>query len=294
MMFLLRRTIPSFIQSNRRLIVVERVHQPRRFPDGTPKELMERLTAQERLEKHQTYRILQEEDESRDVPVLLLANVEGIGRKGSVISLSEDVARQKILLPQLGIYPTEEALSKYKDILIDEKVTPLESSEFSLETHKLLSRTCIGVRMSGQNPWTLTTKHISSSFLLYGFIVPPDVISIPREIAGPNRELLEDKEFYVTVKINGFETAHVRCVLKHTSLGMNNLVFPFGFQYKFREPIFEEDRELLISLPREPFTQKAKETAELEDEYVKYMEWYDKREKRLYKENINNVESSFK
>ncbi|QQP35381.1 39S ribosomal protein L9_ mitochondrial, partial [Caligus rogercresseyi] len=124
----------------------------------------------------------------------------------------------------------------------------------------------------------LKPKHVSSSaFLLHGFVVPPEVISIPREIAGPNREGLEDKEFYVTLQINNFEVIHVRCVLKHTSLGLNNLAFPFGFQHRFREPIFEEDREIL----------SAKEMAELEEDYLKYMQWYEEREKRLYRQYKN-------
>nr|ACO14601.1 39S ribosomal protein L9, mitochondrial precursor [Caligus clemensi] len=282
--FLFRRSVGVYRPLQRRsLVVVERVHEPPRFPEGTPRALMEKTTWEARLEKHQTYRILQEEDEEREVSVLLLTDIEGVGIKGSIVSLPEDLARQRVLLPRLGVYSNEDNRMKHKDILIDEEKTQLQSSDTAKKTHQLLSQTCLGVRMSGHNPWTLKPKHISAAFLLQGFVVPVESITIPKEIAGPNRESLEDNEFFVRININNLEEAFVRCVLKHTSIGMNNLTFPYGFQYKFREPIFEEDRKFLLSLPREPFTQKAKEMAEFEEEYIKYQEWYEQREKKMYR-----------
>lgn len=59
----------------------------------------------------------------------------------------------------------------------------------------------LNVVMNKEIPWTLEPWHIRTMFRKIGFIVPDEAITMPPQpISGPDMNL-ENKEFYVTVKV---------------------------------------------------------------------------------------------
>lgn len=55
--------------------------------------------------------------------------------------------------------------------------------------------------MNRENPWVLKPWHIKVSFRKCGYNVPEEAIIMPpKEIKGPDMNL-QNKEFYVTVKV---------------------------------------------------------------------------------------------
>lgn len=64
-----------------------------------------------------------------------------------------------------------------------------------------LSRLVLQITMNKHEPWTLEPWHVSTSFRKAGFVVPEHAIKMPtQQIKGPDLSL-QDKEFYVTVKV---------------------------------------------------------------------------------------------
>lgn len=52
-----------------------------------------------------------------NIDVVLTSYVEGIGRKGEVVSVKPNVAYDKLLLPGLAVYHTPENVEKYSKFL---------------------------------------------------------------------------------------------------------------------------------------------------------------------------------
>lgn len=51
-----------------------------------------------------------------NLEVVLTSFVDGIGKKGDVVSLKESVAYNKLLLPGLAVYKTPENIAKYANL----------------------------------------------------------------------------------------------------------------------------------------------------------------------------------
>lgn len=76
-----------------------------------------------------------------NMEVILKTYVEGIGRKGEVVSVSPQVAYNKLLLPELATYVTPAAIEKYTKEAADE-VEDQPSSQFS----KRVRSTCVTLK----------------------------------------------------------------------------------------------------------------------------------------------------
>ncbi|XP_078051589.1 mitochondrial ribosomal protein L9 [Augochlora pura] len=185
------------------------------------------------------------------IDVILIDNINGVGLKGQRISVPSNKAYNNLLLPKLAVYATPENIEKYLITSVNIEDINTHSSELVERTLNLLSQFYLQIRMSRHVPWTIEKWHVRASFRRAGIIVPEDTITMPeKKICGPDLSI-ENKEFYITVKINNKEEVKVRCKVFHwsndpkeeTSLNSNEWILS-------NEAIFPEDQPVLDSLPK--------------------------------------------
>ena len=191
----------------------------------------------------------------KQVDLVLLDNVKHIGTKGQKVTVGPIKAYHSLLLPKLAVYATPENIKEY--IIDDEakKDMNIQSSEFVDKTLSELSQHYLSVQMSAYTPWTIEKWHLKASFRKEGIIVPEDAMTIPEKaISGPDLSI-ENKEFYVTVKINNCEEVKVRCKIHHWPSDVNDQADTQGDIPFWDLPsiaIFPEDQPILDSLPKHP------------------------------------------
>lgn len=221
--------------------------------------------------RHFIYELIKDTnlEKKKPIEVILTTFVDGYGNPGKRVSVPPFVAYNKLLLPGFAVYPTPENIEKYCNKGRDMNELYCSSSTVQ-RTLNVLSTLNLGVKMSKDNPWTLETWHIRTSFRRIGIYVPDEAITMPaKAISGPDMSI-QGKEFYVTITINKTETVKVRCTLHHYTTDINNMVILEEEHWlKPGEPIFEEDRAVLDSMPRHRLIQKAQEKQrELESAYA--------------------------
>lgn len=142
--------------------------------------------------------------------------MDGIGNKGDVVSLKQNVAYNKLILNNLAVYKTPEAILKYAQ-KETEKVEKVHSSPFAQRTVNMLNLLNLAVVMNKNENWTIEKWHIKASLRKTGFHAPINTITLPAEpITGPDLKK-ENKEFTVKVTVNNLETAFVKCRIHHWS-----------------------------------------------------------------------------
>lgn len=196
----------------------------------------------------------------KKVEVILKTFVEGVGSKGDVILAKSNFAYNKLLLPGLAVYKTEENIAKYAPK--DEGKSEVEhsspfaqrvSSQFyffirilnyvlAFQTVNMLERLNLSVVMNKDHPWVIEPWHIKASLRKAGYICQEECITIPKEpIEGPDMNK-EGKEFYCTVTINNLEKARVKCRIHHWSTEPSDrLPYVFEFWKLPSEPLFGEE-----------------------------------------------------
>ncbi|XP_050675381.1 39S ribosomal protein L9, mitochondrial [Leptidea sinapis] len=202
--------------------------------------------------RHFVYELVEDTNvkKQQDMKVILSQFVDGVGNVGDVVSLRPNTAYRKFLLPGLAVYATPENLEKYKSDENKPKVEKSYSSPYVPRTIGCLSRLVLQISMSKTTPWKLEPWHIRTSFRKVGFVVPEETITMPpQEIQGPDLSL-QEKEFYVTVKINNREDVNVRCRIYHwATTALEKLPWVAFHWKKPLEPLFPEQAEILEKLP---------------------------------------------
>ncbi|XP_076656906.1 mitochondrial ribosomal protein L9 [Halictus rubicundus] len=184
------------------------------------------------------------------VDLILLDNVEGVGLKGQQVSMASEKAYENLLLPKLAVYATPENTEKYLVDLSNQN-TGGKDLQILTRTVNLLSQLYLQIQMSMHMPWTIEKWHIRASFRKNGIIVPEDAITMPeKEISGPDLSI-ENKEFYVNVKINDHRDVKVRCKISHWTANPIEKISPDVCVWELPNiAIFPEDQPVLDSLPK--------------------------------------------
>ncbi|CAK1550544.1 unnamed protein product [Leptosia nina] len=201
--------------------------------------------------KHFVYDLVEDSNLAKkpDLKVVLNQFVDGVGNTGDILSLRPNIAYKEFLLPGLAVYATPENMQKYKPEENKIKETTEYSSPYVQRTMGCLSRIVLQITMSKTTPWKLEPWHIRTSFRKAGFVVPEDAITMPsKEITGPDLSL-QEKEFYITVKINNKEEVNVRCRIHHWATGLERLPWDEFHWKKPLEPLFPEQAEILEKIP---------------------------------------------
>lgn len=223
----------------------------RRFPPPLHKKYQHRAKL---THKHFIYDLVVDTNvqKQKKIDLVLLETVNNIGEKGERVSVPYVRAYEALILPKLAVYATPENLEKYiiEDTTEKKKVSSF-SSQFVERTISVLSQTYLKISMSMHVPWTIEKWHIKVSFRNLGIIVPEDAITLPdKTISGPDLSI-ENKEFYVTVKINNREEVKVRCRLLHyTSNPDEEIKYEAPFYMLPSKAIFPEDQPILNILPK--------------------------------------------
>lgn len=152
-----------------------------------------------------------------NLEVILTAFVNGIGDRGDIVSLRRRDAYNKLLLPGLAVYKTDENIERYGSLKDDVNKEVSHSSPHAQRTLSVLERRMLSVVMNKDHPWVLEPWHIRASLRKAGMHAAEGTIELPKEpITGPDL-LKQGKEFVVTVTINNMEKAKVRCRIHHWS-----------------------------------------------------------------------------
>ena len=202
----------------------------------------------------------------KPVDLVLLDNVKNIGTKGQKVTIGPIKAYESLLLPKLAVYATPENIKEYiSDDSEAKQDMNIQSSEFVDKTLSELSQHYLSVQMSAYTPWTIEKWHLRASFRKEGIIVPEDAMTIPEKaISGPDLSI-ENKEFYVTVKINNREEIKVRCKIHHWPSDVKDQAYTEGDVPFWDLPsiaIFPEDQPILDSLPKHPLWKETDENDE--------------------------------
>ncbi|CAK9814046.1 39S ribosomal protein L9, mitochondrial [Anthophora quadrimaculata] len=233
-------------QQTRNTFILKRKHPP-----GLHKkyERTTRLT-----HKHFIYELVEDTNTKKQkmIDVILLKTIEEYGEKGQMIKVPSIKGYETLILPKLATYASPENIKKYfiEDAFINKDIDE-HSSRFVERTMTILSHCYLRIRMSLDVPWTIEKWHIRTSFRRVGIIVPEDAITLPkRTISGPDMSI-ENKEFYVTVKINNCEEVKVRCKIHHyTSDPKRMIIYDKPIYQLSNIAIFPEDQPILDSLPK--------------------------------------------
>ncbi|CAD6992756.1 39S ribosomal protein L9, mitochondrial [Ceratitis capitata] len=168
--------------------------------------------------KHFIYELVEDTNIKRrpNIEVVLKTYVEGVGDKGDVVSVRPNFAYNKLLLPGLAVYKTDENLTLYAKTEEDAKVVS-HSSAFAQRTVNVIERFSLSVVMNKDHPWVIEPWHIKASLRKAGIHCPEECITMPEErIEGPDFNK-EGKEFYCTITVNNLEKARLRCRIHHWS-----------------------------------------------------------------------------
>lgn len=138
------------------------------------------------------------------------------------MALKRSEAYNKLLLPGLAVYKTEENVERYGSLKDDRNKKVQHSSHHAQRTVNVLESRILAVIMNKDKSWVLEPWHIRASLRKAGMHAAEGTIELPKEpITGPDL-LKEGKEFIVTVTVNNMEKAKVRCRIHHWSTDPSN------------------------------------------------------------------------
>lgn len=183
-------------------------------------------------------------DPKPPVKVILLENVDGLGGIGDVVECQADVARYNVILSRKGVYACDFNLKYYKHLIEGSKSDLRPSSILSPFTRRQLMQSVFGVFMSDEQEWKIEKRHVLAAMRQGGLVAPPEAVQLPdRDILGPDRDK-HYKVFIVHVTINNKERVPTKCMILQLNM-------PLKLEYYAGklEPLLEEDRQLLDSLP---------------------------------------------
>lgn len=234
---LLKNVIP-LQQQIRTTFILKRRYEPLLHKKGyNPKKLRA---------KHFIYDLVEDTTIKKkpNLEVVLKTFVEGVGDKGDVVSMRPTYVYNKLLLPGLAVYKTEENLKEYAKT-DSEKKEVLHSSPFAQRTVNMLEGMTLAVIMNKDHPWEIKPWHIRASLRKAGYYVKEECITMPEQaITGPDLKK-ESKDFYCTITINNLEKARLRCRIHHWSTDPSERL-PYVAEH------WKLDAEPLFGNPKEP------------------------------------------
>uniref|UniRef100_A0A1L8DRF5 Large ribosomal subunit protein bL9m n=1 Tax=Nyssomyia neivai TaxID=330878 RepID=A0A1L8DRF5_9DIPT len=235
-----RTTLPSIlevssanVQQTRNTFILKR-----RWPPGLSKK---NEPPKAFRKKHYVYDLVEntETQKVQEIEVVLTTFVDGLGQKGDVVSLKPRYAHNMLLLPGLAVYKTDKNVEKYKKD-DDGQEAVKHSSPFVQRTINMIENLTLPIVMNKDHPWVVEKWHIRTCLRKAGYYATDASITLPdRPIQGPDLSL-ENKEFTVQIKINGLETATLKCRIHHWSTDpVGRLPYVPEFWKIPSEPVFK-------------------------------------------------------
>jgi len=291
----------------KRGIVLKRTYSPPLVkPEVIAGGAMTIPVTQERIDKsvpddvlYQRYEMCEEETEADEtvppIQIILVKPIEEFGKKGQVLTMPSEKAHKELLYHGLAVYASPANLETYKDILIPEDAVQF-SSKYIQKNYAELSRKVLCLTMHDLNPWKLEKWHVRLAMRQEGIYVQnDDAITInSKTLTGPDSRL-QGKELLVKLKVNQLEDIRLRAVIYQNSeklftgdedadIPMEDILAkdeipPPGWQWMFNEPVFEDERQELLQIPRHDLTDEvAKQNPSLKKHLEKFKQWRVKRD----------------
>ncbi|XP_076638597.1 mitochondrial ribosomal protein L9 [Colletes latitarsis] len=190
------------------------------------------------------------------IDLILLESIQGIGIKGQKVAVNSEKAYNNLILPKLAVYATPENIDKYYiDSTNFKEHEDTYTSEYVPRTLNVLSHFYLPIEMSMDTPWNIEKWHIRVAFRKAGVIVPDEAITLPEKtISGPDLSI-QNKEFYIIIKINNHEEVKVRCKIRHWASDRKDKINEDELLWDLPNiAIFPEDQPILDSLPKHHFS----------------------------------------
>lgn len=157
-----------------------------------------------------------------NLDIVLTTFVNGVGDRGDIVSVPRNQAYNKLLLPGLGVYKTDESIAKYANNKDETKDKVEHSSPYAERTVNVMERRGLTIVMNKDEPWVLEPWHVRASLRKAGVYAVEEAIELPKEpITGPDLKK-QGKEFIVTVTVNNLEKARIPCRIHHWSTDPSN------------------------------------------------------------------------
>ncbi|KAI3381173.1 hypothetical protein SNEBB_007366 [Seison nebaliae] len=152
------------------------------------------------------------------VEVLLTDYVEGVGHKGQIVQVTNDIAISDLIPSKVAVYPTEEQLKLYEKDTEISKLKP-KISRLSLVTLHRLESDLITIPINLSNiknfdEWKLDKQVLSTTFRYCGVMLnEKNIVEIKEEITKKNIEnYIEEKRIIeIPIQINSLTSVTARC-----------------------------------------------------------------------------------
>ena len=179
------------------------------------------------------------------IKVILLDNVDGVGGKGDIAVVNARTARHELILSKRAVYASDFNLKFYADMMKNKVGFERPSSLLSPYTRKDLLMSVFPVFLSNSNPWKLDMKHVIAALRQGGLLCPEYAVELPPNlnITGPDMAK-QYKVLVVHLQLNKHERVPTKIMIVHTKT-----ILKEQFTAGKLEPVLEEQRKLLASLP---------------------------------------------
>ncbi|KAI0237956.1 39S ribosomal protein L9, mitochondrial [Lamellibrachia satsuma] len=194
-----RQILPCHAQQLRTAIIVRRMFPPRLYKKGVPKTLKRR---------EYIYSIEENTDlkPAGNMTVILVKDVEGVGLRGQVLTVTKKLARNVLIPTSAAIYASPENLMKNEEERKNIEDIPRQSI-VAQKTIRQLQAMTLRIPMNPNVSWTLNKTHVRVAFRKMGVQVPQDCITIPDEA------ITEFGDATVKVTVNKLDTIPVKAII---------------------------------------------------------------------------------
>jgi ribosomal protein L9 len=194
-------------QSARGTAIFKRMYPPRLYrKDATG-------PFRPKLKRREYVYILEENTNDKpagDIELILATDIEGLGFKGDIVTVSKRLARNHMLPVGVAEYVCQENLEKYAQIR-KERESEKRQSLTAHKTMKQLQTMILPIPMSSSVPWTLNKTHVKVAFRMAGVEMTEEQITLPDEPVS------EVKEIVLQINVNGLDRVPVRALIYHYS-----------------------------------------------------------------------------
>jgi len=162
-----------------------------------------------KLRRREFVYIMEENTDTRpagNMDVILATDVEGLGLKGDIVTVSKVLARTHMLPVGVADYVSPENMARYEQIR-KERENVRRQTMTALKSMKELAAMTLPVPMSTAVTWTLNKTHVRVAFRAAGVELTDDCITLPEQ------PVTQHGNITVQITVNGMDKVNVKAVI---------------------------------------------------------------------------------
>ncbi|XP_030329905.1 39S ribosomal protein L9, mitochondrial [Strigops habroptila] len=187
------------LSHGRGTVVVERWWQVPLSKEGRPPRLHPR--------RHRVYRLVEDtkHQPKGELELILTQAVEGLGRRGDLVSVKKHVGRNKLLPQGLAVYASPENRKMFEEEkLHQEGKLEVQQTQSGERTLKFLKSCRLEVGMKNNVKWELNNEIVARHFFKnLRVFVPPHALKLPEE------PITRWGDYWCDVTVNRLDTVRV-------------------------------------------------------------------------------------